>query len=244
MRPPREEREVRLSVVRTAQSLIRSLAAQHFMKNDTHREHVAFDIAVEIGISEIRGHVVERAPNVPCRRCSRPTGLLGYLEVDELHAAVSAEENVARLDVAVDDSGTGRIDQTLYRQPCYADRFVNVKSGWIASESILERLAVKELLDYYVYVVECALLGEAPMVFDDARMIQVGEFPRPLFEFSPLRLPFVLDRHDLERNDCANRNKPMPVLIADSLVHSALASRSRLDFRKDSESANYLVLQR
>ena len=75
------------------------------MQDNTYGKYVGADISREIPIREFWCHVVERPAEIARRRHACPIiRKPGYLEIDEFHRSVVTEENVAGLNVAMDDS--------------------------------------------------------------------------------------------------------------------------------------------
>ena len=236
MRPARKEGEVCLFVV-ALETLVRRLAGQQFVQHHAHGEDVALHVTVEIRVGEVRGHVVERPSDVAGGRRGRAPGLLRDLKVDQLYVAVVAEEYVTRLDVAMHYPAPGSVDQRGKGRVGDAQRLVDVKSGRIARQFRLQRVALQELLHHNVDVVEQPRLGETPVVSDDVWMLQFRQLPRPLLKFPPLGLVLVLHRHHLQGDDRSLCRYAFRFVLADGLVDCSLGAGTGLDLLKDPKAS-------
>ena len=171
--PPHEFVVLREEIAREAR--VRQTARRHFAEYRAHRENVALHVAAKRLVREVRGHVVERAAQVLRRDRERAVPLAGDAEVDELDVAVRAEENVARLDVAVHDA--------LARHACQSRKYgvrdlqglVEVEPVSFLHEPLLEGLPRQELLHDDVDVVE-PVRPHVPETAQIAHDMGVGKF--------------------------------------------------------------------
>ena len=155
---------------------------------------------------EVRRHVVDRAAQgARLGRRPRRAILARDLEVDELDAAVVAEEDVRGLDVAVDDAVLGRAGKG--RRACADDfqHLVGVESEAVAGKALLEGLPLEEFHDDDMDVLgEAAHGAEAAVVADDSRVLRGGQRICAALKAAELPLHVVgVDRHDLERDKLA-----------------------------------------
>ena len=90
---------------------IRCSLANRLMQANTHTENIGTLISMKYGIDKIRRHVIERAAGALRGLCPCPSFLAGNLKIDQFDSAIITNENVGRLDVAMNNLFFSRINQ-------------------------------------------------------------------------------------------------------------------------------------
>jgi hypothetical protein len=144
----------------------------------------------------------------------------GEAEVEDLHAAVSRDEQVLRLEISVDDALRVRRGQALQHLPAVIDRLRGRERASI--EDLAQRLTLEQLQHH-----EHRALVPADVVDrQDVRMGEPGDDPRFALESGHR----VGERHDARRQELDRDQPAQPEVTRPiDLAHPACPER-REDF--------------
>ena len=140
----------------------RQLPGQHLVEDDAQRVDVGPVIDLQRPLHLLRGHVVQRAHHLPRPGQREVAGVaaqqLGQAEVGDLHAALAVQQDVLRLDVAVDDAllvgvlqGVADLrhdPQRLLRlQVAVAQQLPQVDAVHVLHDEVVEAAGLAEIVD-------------------------------------------------------------------------------------------------
>ena len=211
---------------------------QHFVQAYAQAENVRADISPERRICEIGRHVVEGADHVAAADGCRTLNPVRDLEVDELWRAVWADNDIRRLDVAVDNAPGRGVGQAINQANGNAHRFVRTQTARRFGQKILQRAPLNKLKHDDMYVVERPLLAETAVVLHNVRMLQHDKFGSTPLQPGVRLAIVILNCHHFQGDNIPNGDRRESGDLADGLIDGPLTPCAGLQVFENPEAAD------